>query len=66
MRSNGRPKIVLFWNMQVEGDTCFKPSREVDVFEWMSWAAACGRLDYALERQLVAELVPPPLAVLDQ
>jgi 8-oxo-dGTP pyrophosphatase MutT (NUDIX family) len=55
---DGRLKIVLFWNMHVEGDSCFQPSREVDVFEWVSPAAACGRLDYAVGRRLIGELFP--------
>jgi len=60
---NGRPKIVLFWNMQFEGDTNFQPSREVDAFEWMPLAAAYARLDYPVERRLLAELFPRELGV---
>jgi 8-oxo-dGTP diphosphatase len=57
-RVDGRLKIVLFWNMQVEGDTRFESSREVDTFAWLPPKAASARLNYALERQLVAELFP--------
>jgi 8-oxo-dGTP diphosphatase len=53
---DGRPKIVLFWNMQADGDTCFRPSKEVDTFEWLPPAAASARLNYAVERRLVADL----------
>jgi 8-oxo-dGTP diphosphatase len=55
---NGRSKIVLFWNMRVEEDAQFLPSREVDAIEWMSPAAACARLNYPVERRLLAELFP--------
>ncbi|HEY1296844.1 MAG TPA: NUDIX hydrolase [Chloroflexota bacterium] len=55
---DGRPKIVLFWNMQVAGDMGSGPSREVDAREWLSPAAARARLTYAIEGQLVAELFP--------
>jgi 8-oxo-dGTP diphosphatase len=55
---NGRLKIVLFWNMQVEGETHFRPSREVDRFELLSPEAAYARLTYAVERQLLVELFP--------
>jgi 8-oxo-dGTP diphosphatase len=58
---NRRPKIVLYWNMEVDGDTRFQPSREVDAFTWLSPAAAYARLDYALERRLLAELFPHQL-----
>ena len=54
----GRPKIVLFWSMQVEGETVFQPTREVDAIEWLSPAAAYARLSYPSERGLLAELFP--------
>ena len=53
-----RPKIVLFWNMQVEGESVFQPTREVDAIEWLSTAAAYARLSYSSERGLLAELFP--------
>ena len=53
---NGRPKVVLFWNMQVEDDMSFQASREVDAREWLSARAAYGRLAYAVERQLIGDL----------
>jgi 8-oxo-dGTP diphosphatase len=55
---DGRPKIVLFWNMRAEGDTRFQPSKEVDAFAWLPPAAARARMTYAVERQLMAELFP--------
>jgi len=64
---DGRLKLVLFWNMQVTGDTRFLPSNEVDRFEWLLPAAALARLGYSLERRLVAGLFPdvrePPPAL---
>lgn len=53
-----RAKVVFFWNMQVEGESVFQPTREVDAIEWLSPAAACARLNYASERDLLAELFP--------
>jgi 8-oxo-dGTP diphosphatase len=58
---DGRPKIVLFWNMQVDSDTAFRPNKEVDTFEWLPPAAACARLNHAVERRLVADLFPGQL-----
>jgi 8-oxo-dGTP diphosphatase len=55
---DGRPKIVLFWNMRVEDDARFQPSKEVDAFAWLPPAAARARMSYAVERRLVAELFP--------
>jgi 8-oxo-dGTP diphosphatase len=55
---DGRPKVVLFWNMRVDRDSSFRPTKEVDVFEWLPPAAACARLNYAVERRLVADLFP--------
>lgn len=51
----GRLKIVLFWNMRPDGESHFQASKEVDAFEWLSPVAACARLNYAVERQLLAE-----------
>jgi 8-oxo-dGTP diphosphatase len=55
---DGRPKIVLFWNMRVEGDARFQRSKEVDAFAWLPPLAACARMTYAVERGLVAKLFP--------
>ena len=60
---NGRPKIVLFWNMDVEGDTEFRPSSEVDAEVWMSPRAAYARLNYGVERRLLAELFPSHIGI---
>ena len=56
--AEGTLKIVRFWNMQVDGETSFRPSKEVDAFEWLSPAAARKRLTYADERQLLTDLFP--------
>lgn len=56
--AEGTLKIVRFWNMQVDGETSFRPSKEVDAFEWLSPAAARERLTYADERQLLTDLFP--------
>jgi 8-oxo-dGTP diphosphatase len=58
---DGRPKLVLFWNMHVDGDGRFRPTKEVDTFEWLPPAVARARLNYAVERRLVADLFPGQL-----
>jgi 8-oxo-dGTP diphosphatase len=60
-RVDGKPKIVLFWNMHVDGDAHFRATKEVDTFEWLPPAAARARLSYAVERRLVADLFPDQL-----
>lgn len=52
-----RPKVVLYWNMKVEGSARFAPAEdeEVDALEWRSAAAARRRLTYERERRVLAE-----------
>jgi len=57
-RVNGRLKIVLFWNMQVDDDTLLPRSKEVDACQWLPPAAASARLTYPIERRLLAEMFP--------
>jgi 8-oxo-dGTP diphosphatase len=49
-----RPKVVLYWHMDVEHEGPFTPNDEVDRLEWLSPADALARLDHAGERRLVA------------
>jgi 8-oxo-dGTP diphosphatase len=58
---DGRLKIVLLWNMHIDGDNHFRPNKEVDTFEWLPPAAARARLTYAVEQRLVADLFPGQL-----
>lgn len=51
----GRPKVVLFWHMAVTEEGSFEPNDEVDQVVWLTPVAALERLDYATERQLLAE-----------
>jgi 8-oxo-dGTP diphosphatase len=55
---NGRLKIVLLWNMQVDGDTLLPRSKEVDACQWLSPAAAYARMTYPIERRLLADMFP--------
>jgi 8-oxo-dGTP diphosphatase len=48
-----RPKIVLYWHMQVEHEGSFTPNDEVDEVLWLAPAEALARLDHAGERRLV-------------
>ncbi len=51
---DGRPKIVLFWNMKLVADHGFERSEEVTDLVWLSQQQAVGLLTHADERQLVA------------
>ena len=51
----GRPKVVLFWNMERVGDCEFAPNSEVDRLEWLSRREAMRRLDHPAERRLLNE-----------
>ena len=50
---NGTPKVVLFWNMELEGDSAFQPSEEVDSVIWLSPARAIEKLDHSEEKDLL-------------
>jgi 8-oxo-dGTP diphosphatase len=50
---HGTPKIVLFWNMRAQGESAFRPNKEVMEVAWLSIADAVKRLVYASEMQLV-------------
>jgi len=55
--TGGRPKVVLYWNMEVDGKHRFAPADtdEVDALEWRSAARARRLLTYERERRLLAE-----------
>ena len=56
----GRPKLVRYWLMEVEGDPGFVPNDEVDELRWPAPAEALSLLTYEGDRELVsvaAELV---------
>jgi 8-oxo-(d)GTP phosphatase len=55
--TGGRPKVVLYWNMELNGKQRFAPADEdeVDALEWRSAAQARRRLTYARERRVLAE-----------
>jgi 8-oxo-dGTP diphosphatase len=55
---NRRLKIVLLWNMQVDGDTLLPRSNEVDDCQWLAPAAAYAGLTYPIERRLLADIFP--------
>lgn len=58
-RAGGRPKVVLFWNMAVNGPSRFVPGAEVDEIAWLAPKDAGRRLDHAGERELLAGQTPP-------
>jgi 8-oxo-dGTP diphosphatase len=55
----GRPKVVLYWNMEREGECAFQAGREIDGLEWLSRRAAIARLSHPAERELLRRNRPP-------
>ena len=55
-RVKGKPKIVHFWNMTVQGGCEFKKSEEVDRLEWLSISDALKRLDYSEEKKVLSSV----------
>ena len=53
----GRPKVVRYWAMTVEGGA-FAPNAEVDAVRWLPAAGARAVLSYERDADLVAALVP--------
>jgi 8-oxo-dGTP diphosphatase len=53
-QTEGRPKIVLFWNMTLEKERTFEVSEEVSELRWVSPREAAELLSHADERQLLA------------
>ncbi len=52
----GVPKVVLFWNMRLEGECHFEPSDEVAEMAWMSIPEALEKLGRESERRLLHDL----------
>ena len=50
---NGRPKVVLFWNMRRVGDCSFRANKEVDQIVWLSRRQAIRRLNHQIEGRLL-------------
>jgi 8-oxo-dGTP diphosphatase len=51
----GRPKVVLYWNMERVGDCGFTPNREVDRLDWLCRSEALQRLAHPAEKRLLNE-----------
>ena len=49
----GRPKIVRYWLMQVDGGE-FEPNEEVDELRWMTPDEAIEALSYERDRAVIA------------
>ncbi len=54
----GRPKVVRYWCIEVDGSPrpAFAPNDEVDELRWLTPADAAGLLSYDHDRRLLAEL----------
>ena len=53
--AKGRPKIVRYWLMEVEGGE-FEPNDEVDGVRWLSPGEAADQLTYDRDRRLLERL----------
>lgn len=51
--ARGRPKIVRYWLMEVDGGE-FQPNDEVDELRWMTPHEAIAALTYERDRDLIA------------
>ena len=54
-----RTKVVLFWNMTLNGEQEFRPSKEVDQVIWLEKKDALRKLSHGVERELLAKCEPP-------
>jgi 8-oxo-dGTP diphosphatase len=52
----GRPKLVRYWAMEVEGETPFEPNEEVDEIRWLEPDEALALLSYDRDREPVLAL----------
>jgi 8-oxo-dGTP pyrophosphatase MutT (NUDIX family) len=52
-----KPKVVLYWHMEPEGECEFKPNDEVLSYEWVSAPEAIDRLTYEKDKELLQRLV---------
>jgi 8-oxo-dGTP diphosphatase len=53
-RVGARPKLVLYWDMDLVEEAPFEPDEEVDALAWLTPREALARLDHASERRIVA------------
>ena len=52
----GRPKLVRYWQMEVEDETPFVPNEEVDEVRWVEPTDALAQLTYDRDREPVLAL----------
>jgi len=51
-----RPKIVRYWQMEVDEDPGFEPNDEVDELRWLPMVEAAELLSYERDRELLRGL----------
>lgn len=52
----GIPKVVLFWNMVLDEEFTFRPTKEVCEVEWLTPREAIRKIDYAEQKSLLKEV----------
>ncbi|MGH9940597.1 MAG: NUDIX hydrolase [Blastocatellia bacterium] len=55
--AKSKPKVVLFWHMEPEGECEFEPNDEVLHYEWVSAREAVDRLTYEKDKDLLRRFV---------
>ncbi len=55
--AKGKPKVVLFWHMEPDGECQFEPSDEVSGYEWVSAREAVDRLTYPKDKELLSRFL---------
>jgi 8-oxo-dGTP diphosphatase len=58
----GKPKVVLFWHMRIEGECEFRANREIDGLEWLPAQQALERLQYPFEKAFLRQHLQGPEA----
>ncbi len=51
-------KVVLFWQMLAQGESRFRPNREIDNLQWLTIREAMEKLSHQVEVDLLRGLKP--------
>lgn len=52
------PKVVVYWQMTLEREEPFTPSKEVEELAWLTPAEALARMTYEEEKKLLRQVYP--------
>ncbi|HTP51011.1 MAG TPA: NUDIX hydrolase [Anaeromyxobacteraceae bacterium] len=57
-RVGPRPKVVVYWHMELLAEHPFEPGEEIDAIAWLSRSEALRRLDHESERRILSRRRP--------